>query len=53
MIFDSCFVLFRQTNIRVLLGLESPELTADDEEWQNLINETTYSKTKDRKLKDR
>lgn len=36
-----------------MLGLGSPELTTEDEEWQTLINETTYSKTEDIKGKSR
>lgn len=46
-------VLLWQKNIRAMLGLGSPELTAEDEEWQTLINETTYSKTEDIKGKSR
>jgi len=35
--------------IRGMLGVEPLELSAEDEEWQTLINETTYSKTDNRK----
>lgn len=43
------FVTLWQKYIRGMLGVESLELSAEDEEWQTLINETTYSKTDDRK----
>ncbi|KAJ7393346.1 hypothetical protein OS493_006317 [Desmophyllum pertusum] len=39
--------------IRVMMGLEYPEVTADDEEWETLINESTYSNTKDDKEKNK
>jgi len=36
-----------------MLGVEAPELSAEDEEWQTLINETTYSKTESIKRNSR
>ena len=45
--------LFWQTKLRVMLGLESPEATGEDKEWETLINETTYSKNDDKDLKFR
>ena len=47
------FALFLQKAIRVMMGLEYPEVTADDEEWETLINESTYSNTKDDKEKNK
>lgn len=45
--------LFWQTKLRVMLGLESPEATGEDKEWETLINETTYNKNDDKDLKFR
>ena len=47
------FVMLWQKYIRGMLGVEPLELSAEDEEWQTLINETTYSKTDDRKWNSR
>lgn len=42
-----------RTKLRVMLGLESPEATGEDKEWEMLINETTYNKNDDKDLKFR
>lgn len=42
-----------RTKLRVMLGLESPEATGEDKEWETLINETTYNKNDDKDLKFR
>lgn len=47
------FVLLWQRHIRAMFGVEAPELSAEDEEWQTLINETTYSKTESIKRNSR
>lgn len=36
-----------------MLGVESPDLTEEDKEWQTLIDETTYSKTESIKRNNR
>lgn len=47
------FVTLWQKYIRGMLGVEPLELSAEDEEWQTLINETTYSETDGRKRNSR
>lgn len=47
------FVLLWQRHIRAMLGVEAPEPSVEDEEWQTLINETTYSKTESIKRNSR
>lgn len=42
-----------RTKLRVMLGLELPEATGEDKEWETLINETTYVKNNDKDLKFR
>lgn len=63
--FGTCFYSFiayqmfgergkrNRKHIRAMLGVESPELTEEDKEWQTLINETTYSKTESLKRNSR
>lgn len=42
-----------RTKLRVMLGLELPEATGEDKEWETLINETTYVKNDEKDLKFR